>query len=267
MNTQRGGTPLGFALGLLVGLGTALAVAVYVTRVPMPFMDRGLMRKPDQDVREQERNRDWNPNAGLASKTVPVPAASFVRPAPVPVPAPAPAPVPVPAPAPAPAPAPVPVSISVSVPTPAPAVKPTPAPSPAPAPAPAPVPVVKPAPPPAPAPVVKPAPAAKPATEKDPLGDLIQSRDGAGSAAAPELADPYIYFVQAGAFQAPEEAETQRAKLSMLGFDPRVSEREQAGRLLYRVRLGPFRSRPEADKTQEFLSSHGVKVALIRSQR
>ena len=239
MNKQRGGTPLGFALGLLFGLGAALAVAVYVTRVPMPFIDRGLMRKPDQDVREQERNKDWNPNAGLASKTVPPP-----PPAPAPVSEPVPAPVVRPAPvAPVPAPVPAPAPVPVSVPAPAPAV------------------VVKPA----PAPEVKPAPVAKPAG--DPIGDLIQSRGSASNAAASELPDPYIYYVQAGAFQAPEDAEAQRAKVAMLGFDPKVSEREQAGRLLYRVRLGPFRSKPEADKTEEFLASHGVTAALIRSQR
>ena len=234
MNKQRGGTPLGFALGLLVGLGAALAVAVYVTKVPMPFVDRGLMRKPEQDIREQERNKDWNPNAGLASKTIPQPAPS--EPAPVPALAPTPAAAPASAPVPAPAPAPAPAA----------AVKPAPA-------------------APAPAPEVKPAPAAKPAG--DPLGDLMQSRGSASSAAAPEAADPYIYYVQAGAFQAPEEAETQRAKVAMLGFDPKVSEREQAGRSVYRVRLGPFRSKPEADKAEEFLSSHGVTAALIRSQR
>jgi len=43
-----------------------------VTKVPIPLVDRGLQPKPDQDAQEQLRNRDWNPNAGLASKTVPV---------------------------------------------------------------------------------------------------------------------------------------------------------------------------------------------------
>ena len=83
---HRGGTLLGFILGLLVGLGAALAVAVYVTKVPIPLVDRGLQSKPDQDAQEQVRNRDWNPNAGLASKTVPPPVSvdeAAVVPAPV----------------------------------------------------------------------------------------------------------------------------------------------------------------------------------------
>lgn len=218
MKKHRGGTLLGFILGLLVGLGAALAVAVYVTKVPIPLVDRGLQPKPDQDAQEQMRNRDWNPNAGLASKTVPQ-----SKPADE--------------------------SATVSAPAAPPAepVKSTPAPATVPASA---------------SPESKPAPAAKPVA-KDPLGDLIDSRADA-SAPKPES---FIYYVQAGAFRGPEEAETQRAKLAMLGFDFKVSEREQAGRLVYRLRLGPYRSKDEADRAQERLVAQGVEVALVRSQR
>ena len=213
---HRGGTLLGFILGLLVGLGAALAVAVYVTKVPIPLVDRGLQPKPDQDAHEQMRNRDWNPNAGLASKTVPQ-----AKPADE--------------------------SSTVA----APAVPPAEPVKPIPAPATASV---------STSPETKPASAAKPVV-KDPLGDLIDSR---ADASAPK---PFIYYVQAGAFRGPEEAETQRAKLAMLGFDFKVSEREQAGRLVYRLRLGPYRSKDEADRAQERLVAQGVEAALVRSQR
>jgi len=46
---QRGGTLLGFILGLVVGLGIALGVALYVTKVPLPFMNKGQTRSPDQN--------------------------------------------------------------------------------------------------------------------------------------------------------------------------------------------------------------------------
>jgi hypothetical protein len=81
-----GGTLTGFVIGLLVGLGIALSVAVYVTRVPVPFVDRGVSRKPAQDVEEAERNKGWNPNAGLTTSPATVPP-------PVVIPDPAPAPV------------------------------------------------------------------------------------------------------------------------------------------------------------------------------
>jgi len=61
---------MGFVAGVLVGLAAALAVAVYVTKVPVPFVDRGVSRNPGQDLLEAERNRDWNPNAALGGGPV-----------------------------------------------------------------------------------------------------------------------------------------------------------------------------------------------------
>ena len=119
-----------------------------------------------------------------------------------------------------------------------------------------------------------PAPAAgRPAA--DPLGDLAQSKLGqapaaaAGSTAAPAApgADPFTYFVQAGAFRSPEDAESQRAKLAMLGINAEVSEREQSGRTVYRVRVGPFNQKALADLTQEQLEVNGVDAALVRVLR
>ncbi len=109
----------------------------------------------------------------------------------------------------------------------------------------------------------------------DPLGDLVQSKLGqapaaaAGAAATPPApgADPFTYFVQAGAFRTPADAETQRAKLAMLGINAEVSEREQSGRTVYRVRVGPFNQKALADLTQEQLEVSGVEAALVRVQR
>ena len=50
MKQQRGGTILGFIMGVVVGLGAALAVAVYVTKVPIPFVNKGQSRSADQDA-------------------------------------------------------------------------------------------------------------------------------------------------------------------------------------------------------------------------
>src|SRR5512133_3764033 len=69
MKKQRGGTILGFIIGVVVGLGAALAVAVYVTKVPIPFVDKGQNRSVDQDAVESERNKNWDPNAPLYGKS------------------------------------------------------------------------------------------------------------------------------------------------------------------------------------------------------
>lgn len=216
---HHGGTLTGFVVGLLVGLGVALSVAVYVTRVPVPFVDRGVSRKPAQDAAEAERNKGWNPNAGLAGK-----------PAPLPEPPVAPQPS---------TPEQTPPDKDAS------ATKTDPA---------------KPG-------ATKPADAATAKPEADPLGDLMKSKTGVAADQAAAGADPFAYFVQAGAFRSPEEAQAQKARLAMLGMDASVSEREQAGRTVYRVRMGPFDQKSMADATREQLEVNGVEAALVRVQR
>lgn len=216
-DTQRGGTLLGVIIGALLGLGAALAVAVYVTKVPIPFLNKGQTRAADSDAAEAKKNRDWNPNAPLAGKN---PARSGATVAPV-------------------------VAVPPVVGTPPPDVN-------------------------------SPGSATSGGTassSSDPLGDLVKARTGSRTEAKPDTlssssgVDPFSYFIQAGAFRTPEDAEQQRAKLSLLGFQARVTEREQSGRTVYRVRLGPFLKKDEADKTKERLDAYAVETALVRVQR
>jgi cell division protein FtsN len=97
-------------------------------------------------------------------------------------------------------------------------------------------------------------------TPADPLGDLAAARTGGG-------ADPFLYFVQAGAFRSAEDAEAQRAKLSLMGVEAKVLEREQAGRQVFRVRVGPFEKKEDADRNKEKLEAGGFETALVRVQR
>jgi cell division protein FtsN len=101
----------------------------------------------------------------------------------------------------------------------------------------------------------------KPAVSGDPLGDLAKARSSAATA------DPFNYFVQVGAYRTSEDAESQRAKLSLAGVEARVSEREQSGRTVYRVRVGPLDKREDADKTKEKLEGLGMEAVLVRVQR
>ncbi len=58
---QRGGFFLGMIVGLLIGLALALGVAVYITKVPLPFIDKVPQRTPEQDAAEMERNKSSGP--------------------------------------------------------------------------------------------------------------------------------------------------------------------------------------------------------------
>ncbi len=104
----------------------------------------------------------------------------------------------------------------------------------------------------------------------DPLGDFVRSRTASSSPSADGLvnaSDPYTYFVQAGAFSSPDDAENQRARLGMMGMAAGVSERAQDGRTIYRVRIGPFNDKSMADATREQLQVNGVDAVLVRLRR
>lgn len=230
---QRGGTILGLILGLLVGVGAALAVAVYVTNVPVPFVNKGGMKGEAKDKAEAQRNQNWDPNSPLYGKN------------------PARAPTPV-----------APAAQGVVVPEPprnvadnaTPPVDTKPAkpevvlPDPA---KPADKPVDK-------TQVAKLDPKAGQGT--DPLGDLAKSRSADGT-------DGFQYFVQAGAFRTQTDGDAQRAKLAMMGWEARVSEREVNGRTVYRVRVGPFNKRDDADGLKGKLDGAGVDAQIVRVQR
>jgi cell division protein FtsN len=79
--------------------------------------------------------------------------------------------------------------------------------------------------------------------------------------------EPFVYFVQAGAFTRTEDAEQQRAKLAMIGQTAKITEREQAGRVVYRVRLGPFPVRNDADALQSKLQEQGVESQIVRVEK
>lgn len=105
--------------------------------------------------------------------------------------------------------------------------------------------------------------ASAPATAVPPAGKASERSAKAG-------ADPFLYFVQVGAYAKPEDAEQQRAKLTIAGLDAKITEREQKdkGSVVYRVRLGPFDTREDADKTREMAIAEGyVGAALVRLAR
>lgn len=103
----------------------------------------------------------------------------------------------------------------------------------------------------------------KPAVSADPLGDLAKAK-AAGTATSGE---PFTFYVQIGAFRTQEDAESQRAKLSLSGIETKITEREQSGRVVYRVRTGPFDTKEEAERNKEKLDKAGLETSLVRVQR
>ncbi|MDZ7812866.1 MAG: SPOR domain-containing protein [Ideonella sp.] len=227
---QSGGFFLGAIVGLLVGLAIALAVALYIAKVPVPFIDKVPHRSAEQQQEEAERLKNWDPNAGLGGKPVQRPAGLRD-----------------------------PAASAASAPTATAKAAPAPQAPEAPAAAASPAKAAS-----------RPAAASAPAKpERDP-GALLAGQGVPGdkpAASAPKAEGGFIYFVQAGAFSSADDAEQQRAKLAMAGVTARVTEREQNGRVVHRVRVGPLDSREDAATVQEKLKAVGAEAALVRIEK
>ena len=105
-------------------------------------------------------------------------------------------------------------------------------------------------------------------TKADPKTDAkIDAKIDAKNKPEASNIDPFDYFVQAGAFRSQADADTQRAKLALMGLEARVSEREQNGRTVFRVRVGPFPKRDDAGDLKEKLDGAGLESNLVRVQR
>jgi cell division protein FtsN len=211
-NSQRGGTFMGFIMGLVVGLGLSLAVAIYVTKVPTPFSNKNQPRSSEQDKAETQKNKDWNPNTVLQPKPPAEQPSSPIEP-----------------------------SAEVQ-----------------------PKPIDKPVAPPAEAPKAE----HRPAVSADPLGDLAKAKSGLTTpASGANAGDPFDYVIQVGAYRSAADADAQKAKLAMMGLDAKVSERDQGGRTVFRVRLGPYDDKAAAEKVRTRLESSSIENTLVRVQR
>ena len=104
-------------------------------------------------------------------------------------------------------------------------------------------------------------PDAKAAASADPIGDLARAKVGAADA------EPFTYWVQVGAYRTAEDAESQRAKLSLSGIETKISEREQSGRTVYRVRVGPFDKKEDGQRNKDKLDKTGLEATLVQVRR
>lgn len=75
------------------------------------------------------------------------------------------------------------------------------------------------------------------------------------------------YFLQAGAFSNEDDADNLKAKLALLGMEASVQAATLPDKTLWhRVRLGPYKSLDEANKTAALLKQNGVDATPMRGQ-
>jgi cell division protein FtsN len=244
-SAQNGGTILGFLGGLVVGLIVAVVVAIFITRAPVPFVNKAANKSSDRVIEPKAGVPVPDPNQSLNSKSKPAQSADKAA-------------------------ADKPAAekagndkSSESSTKPADAggsvlgnvfnngqqagqASPPPtAPS-----------VVPPA-----SPAVPGAAPPKPATPA-PGAPVTASAPVAGTPDNPE--DKTTYIIQAGAFRVQEDAEAMKAKLALAGYEARILTADVSGQPLYRVRLTPYKVLEDVNKAKSKLAENGIESTVIR---
>lgn len=109
-------------------------------------------------------------------------------------------------------------------------------------------------------------PQAAPEVTPPPAPERLREKEKAPQAPVvdPAPEERFTYYLQAGAFREPNDAEATKAKLALMGVAANISERQSDLGTLYRVRVGPFADIETMNRTRVRLSDNGVDVAVVR---
>jgi cell division protein FtsN len=74
-----------------------------------------------------------------------------------------------------------------------------------------------------------------------------------------------VYFIQAGSFQNPADADNQKARLAILGFESSVEPANLPDKgTWYRVRLGPYNRLDEINRIRQALAQANIDASLVK---
>ncbi len=92
-----------------------------------------------------------------------------------------------------------------------------------------------------------------------------QLKQAARAAAKAGTPSNEAYFLQAGSFQNPADADNTKAKLALLGLEASVEPINLPDKgVWYRVRLGPYVNVDEINRVRTQLAQNGVEASLIK---
>lgn len=99
-----------------------------------------------------------------------------------------------------------------------------------------------------------------PGTEEPATDQQLQDAQKKPAAAGKET-----FFLQAGAFQNAPDADNLKARLALLGIEASIQTTTLPDKgVWHRVRVGPYTSVEELNRTRETLKQNGVDTALIK---
>ena len=74
-----------------------------------------------------------------------------------------------------------------------------------------------------------------------------------------------LYYLQAGAFQNPADADNLKAQLALLGVETVIQTRDLGDKgVFHRVRVGPFSGMDAINRTRKLLTQNNIPVTLVK---
>ena len=102
--------------------------------------------------------------------------------------------------------------------------------------------------------------AEEPVTERELRERLRASKSGSQQDLSKD-----VYFIQAGSFQNPADADNQKARLAILGFESSVEPANLPDKgTWYRVRMGPYQKLDEINRIRQSLAQNGIDASLVK---
>ena len=101
--------------------------------------------------------------------------------------------------------------------------------------------------------------AEEPVTERE-----LRERSRASRGGQQEVSKD-VYFIQAGSFQNPADADNQKARLAILGFESSVEPANLPDKgTWYRVRMGPYSKVDEINRIRQSLAQNNIDASLFK---
>lgn len=79
-----------------------------------------------------------------------------------------------------------------------------------------------------------------------------------------EVADTRRWWVQAGSFATPNDAEAMRAKISFIGLECNTTQRTENRQRVFIVRLGPYDTAGQAEEIRQSLADNGISASVLQ---
>lgn len=104
-----------------------------------------------------------------------------------------------------------------------------------------------------------------PGQEEPVTGEQLKAAAAREKAGQADTLPKDTYFLQAGAFQNPADADNLKARLALIGLEAGVEPTNLAEKgVWYRVRLGPFSRVGDINQVRSQLAQNGIDASLVK---